>query len=120
MALSEERKQEIIEEERLRKGVRDPGVAAVLSFCFNGLGQVYNGQIKKGITIMALSGISITCVIITAVYLAYLFWINPQQIFSLCIWFIILTVSIIAVGIVGIYSIYDAYKEAKINKKSKK
>jgi TM2 domain-containing membrane protein YozV len=114
MALSDERKQEIIEEESLRKSVREPGIAAVLSFCFNGLGQIYNGQIRKGITIMGFSVIFMTCVIVTAVYLAYIFWLNPQQIIQLWLWFLFLMLSIIAVGIIGIYSIYDAYKGSKI------
>lgn len=116
MALSDERKQEIIEEESLRRSVRSPGVAAVLSFCFNGLGQIYNGQIRKGINIMSFSVIFMTCVIITAIYLTYIFWLNPQQILHLCIWLILLAVSITAVALLGIYSIYDAYKWAKINK----
>lgn len=110
MALSDERKQEIIEEESLRRSIRNPGVAAVLSFCFNGLGQIYNGQIKKGICIMSFSVIFMTGMIITAIYLTYIFWLNPQQILQLCLWLILFALSIIAVAIVGIYSIYDAYK----------
>lgn len=113
MILSEERKQEIIEEEGLRRSIRGPGVAAVLSFCFNGLGQVYNGEIKKGMCIMSFSVIFMTCIIITAIYLAYVFWAGPQDILRLCIWLILLALSIIAVAIVGIYSIYDAYRGAK-------
>jgi len=116
MSLSDERKQEILEEEILRKSIRDPGVSAILSFCFNGLGQVYNGQIKKGICIMSFSVIFMTGVIITATYLAYVFWLNPQQILQLCLWLILLALSIIAVAIIGIYSIYDACKGAKIKK----
>jgi len=114
MSLSDERKQEIIEEESLRKSIRDPGVAAILSFCFNGLGQVYNGQIKKGICIMALSVIFMSGVIITAIYLTYIFWLNPNQLLQLCIWLILLALSIIAIAIIGTYSIYDAYNGAKI------
>lgn len=116
MVLSDEKKQEIIEEERLRKSIREPGLGAVLSFFFNGLGQLYNGQIKKGITIMSLSVLCMTSVIISAIYLAYVFWLNPQQILQLCLWLIFLAVSIIAVAIIGIYSIYDAYNYAKIKK----
>jgi len=116
MPLSDERKQEIIEEEILRRGIRNPGVAAVLSFCFNGLGQIYNGQIRKGLIIMCLSVIFMSCVITIAIYLSYLFWLNPQGILQLGMWLILLAASIIVVAIVGIYSIYDAYNEAKIKK----
>jgi len=38
---------------------KKPGVAAVLSFFFMGLGQIYNGQIGKGIIFIILYGISI-------------------------------------------------------------
>ncbi|MEW6608320.1 MAG: hypothetical protein AB1414_12900 [bacterium] len=116
MILSEEKKQEIIEEEFLKRSVRDPGVAAVLSFCFNGLGQMYNGQIRKGINIMASSVLLMICVVITTIYLVYIFWLNPQQIVQLILWLILLALSITAVAILGIYSIYDAYNGAKIKK----
>ncbi len=33
---------------------KDEGIAAVLSFLFTGLGQVYNGQIGKGIVFIVL------------------------------------------------------------------
>ncbi|RMG51876.1 MAG: hypothetical protein D6723_09800 [Acidobacteria bacterium] len=32
--------------------MKNPGVAAVLSFFFAGLGQIYNGQVGKGVGIM--------------------------------------------------------------------
>src|SRR5665647_1415963 len=35
---------------------KNPGVAAVLSFFWAGLGQIYNGQLAKGIGFMVLSG----------------------------------------------------------------
>ena len=38
---------------------KNPGVAAVLSFFFAGLGQIYNGQIGKGLGIMFAYFISI-------------------------------------------------------------
>jgi TM2 domain-containing membrane protein YozV len=38
---------------------KNPGVAAVLSFFFTGLGQIYNGQIGKGILFIILQIISI-------------------------------------------------------------
>jgi TM2 domain-containing membrane protein YozV len=38
---------------------KNPGIAAVLSFLFAGLGQVYNGQIGKGIVLLVFYGLSI-------------------------------------------------------------
>jgi len=35
---------------------KNPGVAAVLSFFFSGLGQIYNGQILKGIFVHGCAG----------------------------------------------------------------
>jgi membrane-bound metal-dependent hydrolase YbcI (DUF457 family) len=37
---------------------KSPGVAAVLSFLITGLGQIYNGQIGKGIFLLILAGIA--------------------------------------------------------------
>ena len=34
-----------------------PGIAAVLSFVFNGLGQIYNGEIKKGLILIFISAL---------------------------------------------------------------
>ena len=38
--------------------MKNPGLAAVLSFFFMGLGQFYNGQFAKGFLFMILYGIS--------------------------------------------------------------
>lgn len=73
---------------------KNPGLAAVLSFFWMGLGQIYNGQIAKGIVFMVAYAIS---------------WI--------LIWSIFLAViGIITTPVLFIYGIYDAYKSAqKIN-----
>jgi len=63
----EERKKKAYEEELLRAkaqqaarvGTRSPGLAAVLSFLYPGLGQIYNGQIGKAILFIILGAISI-------------------------------------------------------------
>jgi|ACQI01.1.fsa_nt_gi TM2 domain-containing membrane protein YozV len=39
--------------QQLPKPVKEPGLAAVLSFLFIGLGQIYNGQLAKGFAFMA-------------------------------------------------------------------
>lgn len=66
---------------------KNPGLAAVLSFLFVGLGQIYNGQIGKGIGLIILGIIS--AILILAV------------------------IGFVLVPLVWIYGIYDAHKTAK-------
>ncbi len=66
---------------------KNPGLAAVLSFLFTGLGQIYNGQIGKGIAFLIIG-------IIT--------WVT-----------VLFLIGIILVPIWWIYNIYDAYNTAK-------
>lgn len=40
--------------ERLRRSVRNPGMAALMSFCIMGLGQIYAGHIDRGIILMMM------------------------------------------------------------------
>jgi TM2 domain-containing membrane protein YozV len=69
---------------------KNPGLAAVLSFFYMGLGQIYNGQISKGIAFIVLYTISILLIFIL--------------------------IGIITTPILFIYGMYDAYKSAeKIN-----
>jgi len=71
--------------------MKNPGLAAVLSFFICGLGQIYNGQIFKGIVFIISYAIS---------------WALT---FVLVGWFI--------VPVLWIWGMYDAYKNAeKINK----
>ena len=70
---------------------KNPGLAAVFSFFYMGLGQIYNGQIGKGI----------------AFIIAYTI--------SFVLMFII--IGFITTPILFIYGMYDAYKSAeKINR----
>lgn len=48
---------------------KNPGVAAVLSFLITGLGQVYNGQIAKGIVLAVLQLINI---VLMSIFIGYL------------------------------------------------
>jgi TM2 domain-containing membrane protein YozV len=41
------------------RNTKNPGLAAVLSFLLCGLGQVYNGQILKGLLFLFIFGVSI-------------------------------------------------------------
>lgn len=43
---------------------KNPGVATVLSFFFMGLGQVYNGQIGKGVLFIIMYAISIVLMLV--------------------------------------------------------
>lgn len=66
---------------------KSEGLAAVLSFLWCGLGQIYNGQIGKGIVM----------VVVYLIMLA-LFWLIVPLIVAFVMW---------------IWGIYDAYKTAK-------
>ncbi|MCM8771435.1 MAG: hypothetical protein NC936_06215 [Candidatus Omnitrophica bacterium] len=91
----------------------NPGVAAVLSFIFTGLGQLYNGQIKKGLWIIFLSALSIILIIFGAIFI----WQTMVN-FSLSIGLLVFGAFLFLVGIVlicvlGAYSISDAYNYAQ-------
>ena len=73
--------------------MKNPGIAAVLSFFICGLGQIYNGQILKGIIIIICYALS---------------WLLMY-----------LVVGFVLVPILWIWGMYDAYRTAeKINKKN--
>ena len=67
--------------------MKNPGFAAVASFIYPGLGQVYNGEIGKGLLLMFIQLINILLVF--------------------------LIIGLITAPIVWIYGIYDAYKTAE-------
>lgn len=91
----------------------EAGIAAILSFLFNGLGQIYNGQIRKGLVIMFFSAIGMITVLIGAIILGYSLLVNPPGIFGLILGFVLLVLGTVAIAILGIYNIYDAYNVAK-------
>jgi TM2 domain-containing membrane protein YozV len=91
----------------------NPGTAAVLSFIFSGLGQLYNGQIFKGLVIIACSIAAIFILILGSIFIW--FWLTQRLFFAAQL---ILGITFFASGIVficvlGIYSIYDAFWVAK-------
>ena len=70
--------------------MKNPGVAAIASFFFAGLGQIYNGEIGKGLLLIIVQTVN--------VFLIFLF------------------IGLLTYPIVWIYGIYDAYTTAeKIN-----
>jgi TM2 domain-containing membrane protein YozV len=90
-----------------------PGLAAVFSFVFNGLGQIYNGQIAKGLWIIFLSSLSMLVMIMGAVLIGY--WTLGKIISTpaLTIGIFLFMASLLAICIIGIYSIFDAYRFAQ-------
>jgi TM2 domain-containing membrane protein YozV len=46
------------------KFYKNPTVATILSFFITGLGQIYNGQIGKGVILIVLYGISWVCMFV--------------------------------------------------------
>jgi len=90
----------------------NPRIAAILSFVFNGLGQIYNGEIKKGLILIFLSGISLLILIIGAIFIFY--FIKELPPISFLIWGVVLFFfGLTGMIIIGIYSISDAYNKAK-------
>jgi len=89
-----------------------PGTAAVLSFLFSGLGQLYNGQIIKGLVIIFFAAISLLFIVLGAV-LIYV-WLS-QQAFLQLLWagIALFIFGIMVICIIGIYSIVDAYNQAR-------
>lgn len=88
------------------------GMAAVFSFVFNGLGQIYNGQLSKGFLIIFLSALSMLVLILGAVLLA--FWISGRIQAPVVL---IAGIGLFLLGLIfsctiGMRSIADAYRGA--------
>ncbi|MCS7180536.1 MAG: hypothetical protein NZ891_04215 [bacterium] len=95
-----------------KKDLPNPRIAALLSFVFNGLGQIYNGEIKKGLFLIFLSGVSLLTLIIGAIFIFY--FIKSLPPISFLIWGVSLFFfGLTGMIIIGIYSISDAYNKAK-------
>lgn len=74
-----------------QKPLKNPGIAAIASFFWVGLGQIYNGELAKGFLFMVL------------------------QVLNCLLLFVV--VGFLTVPAFWIYGIYDAYKTAeKLNK----
>ncbi len=90
----------------------NPGVAAVLSFLFNGLGQIYNGQILKGLLLMAVSSMLMIWMVVGAVFCGYYFLTGFQYRWAVTWALGCLIPSISGIALIGIYNIFDAYGTA--------
>lgn len=95
-----------------KEGNKNPGLAAILSFVFNGLGQIYNGQLKKGLVIMFLSALSMLTFILGSILIAY--WLLDRYIFNneFIIGVTLFVTGLLFICIIGIYNIFDAYRVA--------
>ena len=68
------------------RDIKNPGTAAVLSALCTGLGQIYNGQIGKGIGLMVIQAINVLLMFVV--------------------------IGLITFPLVWLYGIYDAYQVA--------
>lgn len=102
MALTAEEKQKI-----------NPGLSAILSFLINGLGQIYNGQIKKGLWLISLSTINTLFILVGAILIGHYLITELLSPIELIIGLILAIVGVVAIAILGIYNVYDAYNVAK-------
>lgn len=91
----------------------NPGLSAILSFLVTGTGQIYNGQIKKGLCLISLSIISILLILVGAVFIGHYLITQLFGKIELLIGLILMAVGVLALAILGIYNIYDAYNVAK-------
>lgn len=54
----------------------NPGIAAVLSFFVTGLGQIYNGQIAWGLSLMLIQAINVALMLILVGFITFpIIWI---------------------------------------------
>ena len=57
-------------------GVGNPGTAAILSALWTGLGQIYNGQLGKGIALMIIQGVNVALMFVVIGFITFpIVWI---------------------------------------------
>jgi len=114
MALTSEEKERILEEEKIRRSLKDPGLASIYSFLWTGLGQVYNGQTNKGLIQITLSTAGVILVVLGAI----LVYFGSLEARVSVAGIILLAVGILGIALLGIHSIRDAKESAqRINAK---
>ena len=87
-----------------------PGVAAVLSFLVTGLGQIYNGQIRRGLWLMTLSTVGLILLLVGLTVLAILLYHHAYLGNLMLLSAVYVFVGGVVVCLTGIHSIADAYK----------
>jgi TM2 domain-containing membrane protein YozV len=85
------------------------GLAAVFSFIFNGLGQIYNGQIAKGLVIIFISSLSMLVFLAGSIIIGAFLLGKIFSLATLLTGILLFLAGLIFISILGIYSIYDAY-----------
>ncbi len=91
------------------KKIPDRGLAVIFSFLFSGLGQLYKGEITKGLVIMFFSTI---CLIVLLVGALIILWSMSGNIIlkdKFLVGSAFFVFGMLGVMVVGIYNIYDAY-----------
>ena len=94
------------------KDARSPGLAAVFSFVFNGLGQLYNGQILKGLVIIFISSVSMLVLIVGSILIGFWLLGKISSGLGLFLGLGLFFMGLISICVFGIYSIFDAYRVA--------
>ena len=89
-----------------------PGIAAVLSFVFNGLGQLYNGQISKGLLIIFISAVGMLALLIGAVLIGLWLLGRILSLKVLILGLVLFLGSMVFICVLGVFSIRDAYRTA--------
>ena len=85
----------------------------MLSFVFNGLGQLYNGEIFKGLFIISLSAAGMLILISGSIIIALWLLAKITSLKMLIAGLTLFLCSLVFIAILGIYSIFDAYRLAK-------
>jgi TM2 domain-containing membrane protein YozV len=91
---------------------KNPGVAAVLSFLISGLGQIYNGEIKKGLWHVSVAMVGLLLVLIGALILGTSLYYGIFFFKFMLASIVLLATGGMMICWIGIISIYDAYKNA--------
>lgn len=94
------------------KTTNNAGIAAVLSFIYNGLGQIYNGEIKKGLAIMTGSSACLIIIIVGAIFSAHWLMTQAFSIVELILGLLAFVIGVCGACAIGYYSINDAYQKA--------
>lgn len=91
----------------------NPGLSAILSFLYNGLGQLYNGQIKKGLLIISFTSSGIILTVLGAVLIGHYLLAKLVWRLELICGLALLLAGMLLICGIGSYSIIDAYNSAR-------
>lgn len=89
-----------------------PGVAAVLSFIFSGVGQIYNGEIRKGLVHIAVTTTGLVLVLVGALAFGVCLYAKCLSLKIAVASVAFMFIGGVIICVIGVHSIYDAYKNA--------